>query len=110
MCNILLPALFAAFAAMTFPSLFTMLGGMLWIALGVGALAYVAGPHTLTVLFAVALVALAAPYCSAWLKSRRAARLDAAAKADAAKKAMWQAAYLADADEKLRRVGLTRPV
>lgn len=111
MCNILLAALFVTFAAMTFPSLLTTLGAILWIALGVVALTYVVGPDALpAVLVAAFLVALAAPYCSAWLKSRRVARLEAAAKADAAKKAMGQAAYRAETVEKLRRAGLTRPI
>ena len=93
-----------------FPGLFPAIALVLGMSLGAGALAYIAGPYALVGgIIAASLVVRAAPYCDRWLKTRRDARLEAIATADAAKKAAQQKACWVEADEKLQLAGLFRP-
>ena len=106
----LLYVILVVFIGTAFPSLFPAIALVLGMALGAGALAYIAGPYALVGgIIAAYLVVRAAPYCDRWLKSRRDVRLEAIARAGTAKKAAQQKAYWVEADEKLQLAGLLRP-
>lgn len=98
----------AGLVGFAFSGLLNALGLFIWILGGMLALLYVGGPYAVFgVIIAASLVVRAAPYCSRWLKTRRDARLEAIARADAAKKAAERDAYRAETLEKLRQLGFT---